>query len=164
MKTKTTQHKLRDNALELLNEKTVYYYKCDIPCSITFKFDDYSFYVKENDKSYDTLNKALHQYYREYFKQNELDLKIAINVWSSMRDEDGRTVDEMLEEYKNELAFRDNELYDAIEELRKKSEKNISNVTNYNSAPDTRQVGQSFADYQRQERENMRYCRSMNIC
>ena len=91
--------KLRDNVLELLQDATVHYDKCNIPCSVLFRADDY--YVKQNKKAYDSLNKALHQYYREYFKEHNLDLRIAINVWSSMRDEDNRTVDEMLEAVDN---------------------------------------------------------------
>jgi len=160
---KSTTHKLRDNALELLNGQTVYYYKCDIPCSVTFRHDEYDYYVAENNKSYDTLNKAVHQYYREYFRKHNLDLRIAITVWTNMRDEDGRTVDEMLKEYKNEIEYRDNELYEAIEVLRSKMTNNHTLVTR-TAIPNTRLPGQTRADYQKQERENMRYCRQQKIC
>jgi deoxyhypusine synthase len=125
---------------------------------VTFKFDECHFYVKENNKSYDTFSKAVHQYYKEYFKQNELDLKISINVWQRMRDENDRTVDEMLEKYKNKIEYRDNELYKAIEILKRKMKKNKTNLT-LNAAPNTRQVGQSIVEYQREQRENMKYSR-----
>ena len=91
--------KLRDNVLELLQDETVHYDKCNIPCSVLFRADD--FYVNQNKTAYNSLNKAVHQYYREHFRENNLDLRIALNVWSTMRDENGRTVDEMLEAVDN---------------------------------------------------------------
>ena len=75
-----------------------------------------------------------------------------------MKDENGRTVDEMLEKYKNEIEYRDNELYEAIEILKRKMKKNKTNLT-LNAAPNTRLVGQSIVEYQREQRENMRYSR-----
>ena len=155
---KAIKIKLRNNVTELLNGQTVHYIKRDIQCSVTFRHDEADFYVNENKKSYETLNKAVHEYYREYFKQNKLDLKIALNVWITMKDENGRTVDEMLEKYKNEIEYRDNELYEAIEILKRKMKKNKTNLT-LNAAPNTRLVGQSIVEYQREQRENMRYSR-----
>jgi len=154
----TTKIKLRNNVTELLNGQTVYYNKRGIQCSVTFRHDEADYYVNENKKSYETFNKAVHQYYRECFKQNKLDLKISLNVWVTMKDENGRTVDEMLEEHKNEIEYRDKELYEAIEILKRKMMKNGTNLT-LNSVPNTRQVGQSTAEYQREQRENMRYAR-----
>ena len=154
----TTKIKLRNNATELLNGQTVYYNKRGIQCSVTFRHDEADYYVNENEKSYETFNKAVHQYYREYFKQNKLDLKIVLNVWVTLKDANGRTVDEMLEEHKNEIEYRDKELYEAIEILKRIMNKNRTNLT-LNSAPNTRLPGQSIVEYQRQERNNMKYSR-----
>jgi len=112
--------KLRDNVLELLKDETVHYKghfrhtEHSIPCSVLFRAND--FYVKQNKKAYDSLNKAVHQYYREYFRENNIEHyiknELSLNVWSiDMRDENNRTVDEMLDDISdsNELKAELNE-------------------------------------------------------
>jgi len=115
---------LRKHALELLNEKSVFYTKNDITCSVTFRTSGY--HVLENNRTDTILNRVVHEYFREYFIKNNLDLKISINVWSCMRDENNRTIDEML----NDISDS-NELKKELNESPKTERKLIR--TTYNS-------------------------------
>lgn len=167
-----TKKLLRLNVLELLNNKTVYYdgnfrkIEKSIPCSVTFRHDENDFYVEENETSYSSLNKAVTHFYREYFRKNNLEIYSVvntINVWSTMRDENGKTVDEMLAEFENDEDYRDEELYQRKSEILRNWSKNGSYSSLSKGAPDTRMVGQSKADYEKEQRENMRYCRKNGL-
>jgi hypothetical protein len=58
----------------------------------------------------------------------------------------------------------DEEVYERVQELKRKSIKNGTySSLSVKGSPDTRMVGQSIADYQKEQRENMRYCRKNGL-
>ena len=160
-----TKKLLRLNVLELLNNKTVYYegkfrkIQRTVPCSVTFRYDENDFYVEENKTSYSSLNKAVTHFYREYFRENNLELYSVvntINVWSTMRDEKGRTVDDMLSDFENDEGYRDERLYQRKQKMIQGMIEKGTYTSLSKGAPDTRMVGQSKADYQQEQRQNLR--------
>jgi len=90
---------LRDKRLratELLDGETFTWGRSGM--SVTIKDDGY--YCSENDTTYDSLHRAFTLPYKEALEQSgeELGTKLKVNVWKTLKNADGQTPDQVLDE------------------------------------------------------------------